>query len=266
MSTQGRLQSWRVLADQIIRALHEVNEHAFGQKQRIDEDFPHWKVKRNQAPDQYWTHDARREFFVTVQVILESAQLSYVFMRDYLTNATWWDSNANKVSDAKIESTLKEQAIMIKWYSFHALAVATEETFRAIAQSTQSTFPIKGYRSYKSVYSKVLEVLELQKYESFMDILRLARNTLHTNGIYSPEQGGDQQLSYAGELFSFERGQPLAWFDDKRLVWFARNIIDVMTTVIRAPAVTTISECPRAAGACRPENVVSDVVSLDKYP
>ena len=78
------MDGWTELGREMAEALIAVRTDAKGYQDRIDEDFPNWKEARLAAPNEYGTHDARREFFVTVGTVLENAILSYVLLRDHL--------------------------------------------------------------------------------------------------------------------------------------------------------------------------------------
>ena len=191
------------------------------------------------------THDARREFYVTAITILENAQLSFSLLRDQLVDLSWWESKVGAVSDAKRMSVMKEFALMVKWFTFHTLAMAVDETLGAVQRAAPNVFHIFGHPTLKKTYTKVLEVTGKQELKPFLDVLRETRNTIHTNGIYSQPGVNSRSYMVNGEEFKFEFGRILEWFHDQRLIWFADNIAVTMNTIIKSSEVSTINNCPR---------------------
>ena len=96
--------------------LDTVKQEVFHRKSSIDRDFPAWSARRAEFPHDYLKHEARREFFVTIVTLLENSQLSYVLLRDHLTDDTWWSERLNDARDDKRNSVLHEYAIMVKWF------------------------------------------------------------------------------------------------------------------------------------------------------
>ena len=82
MTQETNLAWWRSMADSWLTPIENVKEAALANGQRLDQEQPSWKAKREAAPTEYQKHDARREYFITMRVVLQNAQLSYIFMRD----------------------------------------------------------------------------------------------------------------------------------------------------------------------------------------
>ena len=226
--------------------LDQVKQEVFQRKSGIDREFPGWPARRAEFPNDYLKHDARREFFVTIVTLLENAQLSYVLLRDHLTDDTWWSERLSDVRDDKRNSVLHEYAIMVKWFLLHGLFMAVEETLRTIQRAAPEEFPVSGrFKSVAKVTSAVLGACELQDYQELFRLTRLTRNTIHTNGVFLPEDGLDQQVVYADETFSFEVGKILDWLNDQRAVWFVEELVRAMDKIVRSSKVSRVDYCPR---------------------
>ena len=226
--------------------LGQVKERVFRQKTDIDRDFPAWAAKRAEHGNEYVRHDARREFFVTVVTLLESAQLSYLLLRDHLTDAAWWHDRIHDVTEDKRKSVLHEYAIMVKWFLLHGLFMAVEETLRAVHRSAPKTFPVSGkFKSIAKVTTVILQAAELLGYEDLFRLTRLTRNTIHTNGVHLPEDESSQEIHYAGETFFFEYGKALLWLNDQRAVWFVEQLVNATEEIVRSSIVATVPYCPR---------------------
>jgi len=212
--------------------------------EKLDSEFPSWKEKRAAGTD-YTQHDARREVLVTLKTVLENAFLSYIFLRDCVTNEAWWSDKLTGVTIDKKVSVAKEQAIMIKWFLFHAIVMSLEETLRAIVRSVPDTFGVRPDAPYQRIYQRILKTSNLRQFESLFDVLRLTRNTLHTNGLFFPDNNKDRTITYKNYEFIFQVGKPLTWFIEEKLIWLVERIREAVVIVIRVPAISLIEHVPR---------------------
>ena len=128
---------WRASADAQLTPLQVVKDRLRKTRLELDDAFPSWRAPHDTDPTDFLYHDARREFFVSAQVILGNAQLSYTFIRDQLSDEQWWAVKAGEFGPAMAEEALREHASIVKFYTVHALAVATEEALRAIVRAGQ---------------------------------------------------------------------------------------------------------------------------------
>lgn len=242
------LTDWQSFASGMVEALQKIKISLFKEGKILDVKHPDWKAKREDYPNEFWKHDARRECLAIIHTITENAQLSYIFIRDHLGKSDWWNVTMNSsVSESRIDSVVKEHAIMIRWYSFHMLVMTIEDTLRSIYTCDKETFSIVGYINFKKIYTRILEVLKLTEYLDFFEILRLSRNTLHSNGLYSPEDGNDRQFTFREEDYRFEQGKPLEWATDQRMIQIFKVSVEIMLKIIKSSEVIKIRDCPRTS-------------------
>lgn len=226
--------------------LDEVKRLAFNQKNSLDDAYPSWKARRAEFGDDYLRHDSRRELFVSIVTIVENAQLSYMLLRDHLTDTSWWAERIESVSEDKRQSVLYEYAVMVKWFLLHGLFGVVEETLRAIQRAASESVPVAGrHKSIAKVTTAVLEAAGCGRFEELFRLVRCTRNTIHTNGVFLPEDGQDLDLGYKGGRFEFVVGAPLEWLDDQRAVWFVRELTTAMADVVESSIVSGIDYCPR---------------------
>ncbi len=240
---QSRMREFGTI---MVGRLDRVKQQVFQHKSDIDRDFPGWPGRRTEFPDDYLRHEARREFFVTIVTLLENAQLSYMLLRDHLSDDKWWSKRLSNVSDDKRNSALHEYAIMVKWFLLHGLFMAVEETLRAIQRAAPDEFPVSGrFKSVAKVTSATLTACGFQNLEELFRLTRLTRNTIHTNGVFLPENETDQEVEYGGEKFSFKFGKVLEWLNDQRVVWFLQELVKAMNQIVRSSKVAQVDYCPR---------------------
>ena len=126
---------WRGSADAQLTPLQEVKDQLRKTRLELDAAFPEWRAAYDADPAGYARHDARREFFVTLQLTLTNAQLSYTFMKDQLCDTQWWVDRVGEHRPVMVEQALREYALMVKFFTVYATATATEETLRAIVRA-----------------------------------------------------------------------------------------------------------------------------------
>ena len=242
----SRLDWWKNRADAQLTPLQDVKESLRGTRQSLDDQHPSWRELYDADPNDYAHHDARREYFVSLQVILGNAQLTYTFMKDQLCDEDWWVEKAGTYRPAMAEQSLREQALMAKWFTVHAMAMTTEETLRAIVR-TDGPFTCKPTADLKPLYEHVLKVVDLQDHSPLFDLLRLTRNTIHNNGVHRPRSGKDETVEYDGRSFNFEVGKPLAWLGEDFVPWLASRLHVAMGEVVQSVPVSALDVCPRLA-------------------
>ena len=230
----------------MVQRLDEVKRVAFAQKTAIDSDFPEWRARRIEYGSDYLRHESRREIFVSVVTLIENAQLSYLLLRDHLTDEAWWQQRLEEVSEDKRRSVLHEYAIMTKWFLMHGLFSVVEETLRSIQRAAPGDIPVAGrFKSIAKVTTAVLLASNQGEYGELFRLARLTRNTIHTNGVFLPEDEQDVSLGYKEEEFHFEVGKPIEWLDDQRAVWFVAELTTAMSAIVRSEAVRSLDYCPR---------------------
>lgn len=233
---------WRQGADSCIDPLGDVIKTAQTNRNSLDNDYPAWKeVKECLGAGRYPEHEARREYFTHVRVVLQNAQLSYMFIRDQLCDEKWWKEKANNFRLDLANDIIREYAIMTKFATIHSLAACTEETFRAIVRAAPQTFTVPPSAKFKFVYEHVFSEISLKRYTKLFDVLRLTRNTIHTNGVFFPVPNSktglreDVIVEYEGQRFSFEVSKGLLWFGEWFLPWFGTKINEAMISIVTSP-------------------------------
>lgn len=179
-----------------------------------------------------------------MQSVLSNAQLTYTFMKDQLCDVQWWVKKAGEYQPEMAEQSLREQALMAKFFSVHGMAVTTEETLRAIVRAgLPFTCPATG--EFASVVAHVLKVTGLQHLDPLFRLLRLVRNTIHNNGIHRPTNGKNEQVVIDGRSFEFRVGEQLTWMGEEFIPWLAIQLDNAMKQMVTSNEVQSLSACPR---------------------
>ena len=241
------LARWKKFADTRLTPIEEIKTAIREIREGLDAEYPSWKAAYDASPADYLSHDARREYFVTLRTILQNAQLGFLYIREHLTNQDWWAEHTGEYHEGTVLQALREHALMIKFFSFHATASATEETLRAIVRADPPVFRLDPEAaSFYSIFQRILKLSDCKRqYEDLFEIMRLTRNTIHTNGVYRPANHKNRIIDYGGRTFTFEVGKILAWMGDDFPEWLAREIARAMECVVRSPVVSQMTKCPR---------------------
>ncbi len=234
------------MADAQLTPLQDAKDELRQTREELDAAFPAWQEAYEADPTDYPHHDARREFFVGLQVILANAQFTYTFMKDQLCDEAWWVEKAGEYRPAMVEQALREQALMAKFFTVHAIAVTTEETLRAIVRAG-TPFTCPATAEFESVVAHVLKVTALQHLGPLFKLLRLVRNTIHNNGVHRPKSGKPEKVPYAGRTFDFTVGQQLTWMGEDFMSWLPTQLNDAMKQIVRSDQVSGLGACPRLA-------------------
>ena len=253
MKSTKTLDRWRSFADGWISPIQAIKERLRGYRQQLDSAHPAWKAKYESALGEYARHDARRELFVTFQTILTNVQLTYVFIRDSLTNLDWWDRNLGTYSDSVADQNIREYGLMAKWFMLHAAVMASEETVRSIVGSAPpGVYSISGQavssQPFARLYKTVLSAASLSDKEQFFEFICDTRNTIHTNGFFSPKNGKSKSHDYRGNSLTFQVGRPVDWLTDSLGFQMAADLGDHMFEVVSTSPAAEIGYCPRSAG------------------
>ena len=241
------LDHWKKASDFWLTPIENVKEALKSNLNIIDERFPEWKLKYDGNPSEYLNHDARREFFTTIRIVLQNQQLAYVYIRDHLTDEEWWQLKIGAVSLQTKNQAIREHALMVKFFNVHAIAMATESTLRAIVRSSEDNFNVTGMTGIEKIYDDILEKTGLQKLRPLFDIMRLVKNTIHNNGIVYIYGERDVEIEYKEKTFLFENGNALDWLQEEFLVWLPEQINEAMFEIITSSMISNISHCPRGS-------------------
>lgn len=248
---------------QITRLAHYQNLLKFWvaaldcERDRLNEDlvglqraYPSWRVQVDSDSPNVAEHDARPEYFMLLAVILQNVWLGFIYGRDQLCDRQYWRYVEPRFTS---EQDMLEAAggylTMVRQYSVTQIVSITETTLAAIAMCGRGPFNLTTSTGFENVYTYVLSKLSLsQKFEELFDILRLVRNTIHSNGVYLPRNGEDLVKCYGGKEYTFKVGQPIDWDNGDMITPLFQGMRGAMGEIVSSPAVRGISSVSSFAG------------------
>ena len=233
---QEKLDSWRT-------SLGKNQETLQSYVGLIDIQYPTWKAKFDAEPEDTTRHDARREYFRNLSVILQNVRLSFIFMRDQLCDRSWWEHFQRRLSGQQVAETLLGYQTMARQYSATQIAAVTEQALTSISCSGYGEFRLTVSQGLDNSCKYVLRRTSLlNDYGELFDVLRLVRNTFHSNGVFS-DKAGDIVKEFQGVKFPFQLGQPIGYDNDNMIAMF-RWIGEAMWEICTSPAVSAIPYVP----------------------
>jgi hypothetical protein len=197
--------------------------------------------------------DSRVTFLSKSIVVIDSVTMCCIFADRHLSNNKWWTTSAQlyDLNPPPVESRkpMKEgfkQFILLG--CFHFLFSAMESSIRVISNAVDQIQYKRMQSSFESIYSWLIQRLKLgKKYAKLMDVLRLIRNTIHNNGVYSPvpkkgKRPRNRQMSWRGIKCEFPVNRNVKVDDFWKLVFTTiPDCLSMMLQIIDSKAVSKIS-------------------------
>lgn len=178
-------------------------------------------------------HDARITAFSKLINVLNSLQLSFIFLSKHLLHKQWWEAIARTpIPDYDKQVYANEFANFVKVGFVHAMFSSIESSLRLFLRALDPAACKGGMAEFKSIYDCLFSSkLATRPTDGIqlLDLLRLVRNTIHNNGVYFNPRGGNVTLSWQGQTFQFRQGEPVDF-----VTWeFLIQVSDALRILLR---------------------------------
>jgi len=120
--------------------------------------------------------------------------------------------------EEEIVAHIKEYDVFIRLGVSNTICIITEEALRSTVIAIDCKACESGRGSFKCIYEYLFKHIGDSKYRTLFDFHRLIRNTIHTNGIYLPENNKDVDLNLFGMMFKFTVGKKVDFLTMKILL------------------------------------------------
>src|SRR5690349_4307991 len=162
---------------------------------------------RSRHPTWDRSTDARPAFFGKVVVITQVALQLSMFQEHQLTKPEWWSASFNPPPPPDQQKKLLDSTAVFlgQGYYFSVFSV-WERCLRTVAMRLDPSGK-EGVGDFKSIFSSLLAKTSRKQSEVFFDLLRLWRNTNHTNGLHVSRDGKDRVIEFDGKQFPFRHMQ-----------------------------------------------------------
>lgn len=190
-----------------------------------------------------WTNiDWRVATVHRVKNIIQSVSAYFIFHRAiFPTNTYWLSFYDSPPTEALFKDFNLEADIFLRASALAFVFSAIESDFRLVVTRLDSKACGGGTGTFDSI-SKWLfgRIPSLAKYGELLDLYRLARNTIHNNGVYNPTNGKNAVVKWAGRTFEFSVGKPIDFVNWSFICWLFLEVLSMLETVLSDPAIVEL--------------------------
>lgn len=146
-------------------------------------------------------------------------RLSYGFYDKYLLTHKYWNDNYPDyiMSNKNMNKLCDEYDMFVRSAFITELYAAFESSLRVIIQTIYPVYYDKNKDSFSRMTKMILDDLQFSEEYQLIQHFSIIRNSLHhSNGLFDPLNGENQNIHYKGKVFSYEVGEPIrygGWMD-----------------------------------------------------
>ena len=140
-----------------------------------------------------------------------------VFARDCLMNLAWWDQPERRESLRKsnLIRDVVNDYVSVATTSFMVFPISVFESgLRRVVRAMDAGACANGGAAFESIYKWLFKRLRDSGWhypggeeESFLDLFRNLRNTIHNNGVFWARDGSDHTVVWRGTTYDFPHGK-----------------------------------------------------------
>jgi len=118
----------------------------------------------------------------------------------------------------------------LKMAMVNAFFSSLESSFQTFVKIADPKFSPKD-KGFKQIYQHTLKELNLQQYTPLTELLRLTRNTMHTNGYHLEK---DQTIIYNDKTYAFIKNKPANFLTWSFIAVFMYDIREMLLAIIKS--------------------------------
>ena len=195
--------------------------------------------------------DARFAIFIKCKNVIRAIDLGAVLVRDHAQNHNWWSQFGditNQETKIIIGETLDSFNKILRFSFVMFFFSMIESSFRAFVRTMDSSACNNAKDNFKNIYSWLLSprhiTLSNNEYEKLLDILRIYRNSFHSNGVFLPETPGDQTFTYKNKSYIFEDGKNIHFDTWNHYFDLVEDAHDMIFKIVEAEEVSSLPDIP----------------------
>ena len=188
--------------------------------------------------------DSRSAWFDGTWKMLTLTPAHLQLSRGFLQHLGFWQRISPNMT-ADIHEALKSEAdALYRWSIIHTTYSQLEEALRLIATAYDPNFMSKP-QSIAAVEGKLLSELGLEHYADLFLLTRLIRNTIHTNGYYRPDRGGDRDVPWDGTTYAFRVDSQISWLSWPFIAAHVKALCDAMSQIVTHQQIVSLPTIKR---------------------
>jgi hypothetical protein len=173
--------------------------------------------------------DVRITAFGRCANVCVSTSLGMGLFGQYILNDEWWQAQVTTQMPPEVIASIRIEFQQFQKLGFiHFSYVAIESALRALNKVIDPKFIDQNF---KNIYDNLLKKLRLRRYRCLLDLLRLLRNTLHTNGYHNAK---DEIITYKGKIYRFVEGQMPQYFEWSFLAGLLYDVKDMLFDIVKS--------------------------------
>jgi len=112
---------------------------------------------------------------------------------------------------------------------------------RTIVKRIDQTACNSGTAAFANIYSWLSARIEgIRSFEDFLRLMRLTRNTIHTNGVFYPENATNAVVDWKGTTYNFVVGVPITFVSWDFTTSAGHDIFDCLSALLVEPKVIAL--------------------------
>jgi hypothetical protein len=212
-----------------------------------------YKTAKNIAPrNKNWEKDIRYTTFNTLSSVIRYARLNLIFREEFLEDSKWWNINYDEyfgylgpyfgiaesdrirgrdnIRQPVSDDFVKTMIVGLYSSSFSIMESRFRLFYNYLIKEEQKA-SIKGGRDINNIIKPLLCELNLYSKIGCIDLFRVARNTIHNNGVHTHN---DTIIYCKQKPYPFFKGKPATYGDslDLLILKILPEVIEIFDKII----------------------------------
>ena len=179
--------------------------------------------------------DVRVTAFTTLANVCVSTSLGFGLYGKHLLREEFWQEELITPMPPEVITGIQkefEQFLRLGFVHFNYMALES-----AIRSLNKAIAPHFSDHNFTCIYENLLRETGFSRYKCLLKLLRLLRNTLHTNGYHNKP---DDSVTYHGKVYHFKNGTMPPYFDWLCLVERFQDARAMMLDIVKTNKIESL--------------------------
>lgn len=197
-----------------------------------------------------YENDARLSAFVHLGLLIDSTTLALTFINKHLLplNNSWWQEVYKPPFESfndyhKSISINSFNNAFIKSAFLQTLLSTLDNHFRIFLRQIDPVACDGGAGQFANIYAALKSRITSfpAGSDDLINLLRIARNTVHNNGVYFHKSGTNEQITYKGIVYNFAIGMPMDFVTWEWLIEILDDVQELLNKVVFDPQIIGVA-------------------------